>query len=59
MAPFGGRLPNGTIDLPAGNETILMGSALTFEGSGVDPDGDDGLITYAWGSPSSDRRVIN
>jgi hypothetical protein len=38
--------PNGTILAPTGDETITAGGAVNFEGSAVDPDGDD--MTYLW-----------
>ena len=38
--------PNGTIVSPSGNETISEGGTVNFEGSAVDPDGDD--MTYLW-----------
>ncbi|MDH3814028.1 MAG: CHRD domain-containing protein [Acidobacteriota bacterium] len=38
--------PNGTIVSPSGNETISEGGTVNFEGSAVDPDGDN--MTYLW-----------
>jgi PKD repeat protein len=47
--PTGGMAnspPNGVIVAPAGNETINAGGTVNFEGSAIDPDGDD--MTYLW-----------
>jgi len=38
--------PNGTIVAPSEDQTISEGGAVNFEGSAVDPDGDD--MTYFW-----------
>jgi hypothetical protein len=38
--------PNGTIVAPSGNQTISEGGMVNFEGSAVDPDGDD--MTFLW-----------
>ena len=47
--------PMGVIDSPASNLTVTAGSAVSFSGSGTDPDGSVGA--YAWtfpgGSPAS------
>lgn len=39
--------PQTTIDLPAGNVNIAVGSSVTFNGTAVDPDGNTPL-TYRW-----------
>ncbi|MCG8428092.1 MAG: PKD domain-containing protein [Chromatiales bacterium] len=41
------QAPNGTIDSPTSNLTVTAGEAVTFNGSGSDPDGNLPL-TYAW-----------
>jgi len=38
--------PNGTIVVPSEDQTISEGGTVNFEGSAVDPDGDD--MTYLW-----------
>ena len=38
--------PNGTIIAPSEDQTISEGGTVNFEGSAVDPDGDD--MTYLW-----------
>jgi PKD repeat protein len=51
----GNQPPNGVIDTPAGNVTILAGQSVDFAGTGSDPDGNLPL-TYLWnfsgGAPS-------
>ena len=42
----GNSPPNGTILTPSGNPTISEGGTVNFEGSAVDPDGDD--MNYLW-----------
>jgi PKD repeat protein len=48
--------PNGLIDSPAGNVTILAGQSITFTGTGTDPDGNLPLTflwTFGGGAPNS------
>ena len=40
------RDPNGTITSPTTDQQIMVGSAVTFLGSGTDPDGD--ALTFYW-----------
>ncbi len=40
------RAPNGTITSPTANQQITVGSAVTFLGSGTDPDGD--ALSFNW-----------
>jgi hypothetical protein len=39
--------PSGVIDLPVGNQTIAVGQSVTFNGTGIDPDGHTPL-THLW-----------
>ncbi len=43
----GNQPPNGVIDTPPGNVTILAGQSVSFSGTGSDPDGHLPL-TYGW-----------
>ncbi len=35
-----GQAPDGTIDTPTGDITVIVGDSVVFEGTGTDPDGD-------------------
>ncbi len=42
----GNLAPDGTIDMPVGNQTINVGDSVNFTGTGTDPDYD--ILTYLW-----------
>jgi PKD repeat protein len=42
----GNQAPNGTIDSPASNVTIVAGQSVSFNGTGTDPDGHP--LTFLW-----------
>jgi hypothetical protein len=46
------RAPNGVISSPSSNVTINKGASVTFNGSGVDPDGDSVSCVWNFGSGS-------
>lgn len=49
----GNLYPNGEIDTPASNVTIVAGDVITFKGTGSDPDGNTPL-TFHWDFGDSD-----
>ncbi|MEO8325336.1 MAG: PKD domain-containing protein, partial [Nitrospirota bacterium] len=56
----GNQAPNGVINTPSGSQTISVGQAVTFTGTGTDPDGTTPLThrwTFGAGSGIADRTV--
>ena len=47
LGSTGNHAPDGVIDTPAGDVTILVGESVSFTGTGSDPDPDD-TLTYLW-----------